>query len=520
MAEPRAVAPGFALWLERRWWRALVAGIVLGVAAALGQAPVGWWPATLAGLAGAMALAVRARGLWRAALTGWAVGLGYFGLTLIWIVQPFLVDSATYGWMAPFALFFMAGGMALFWGVAFALAVWLSPARRWRWLALAVTLGLAEYARGTVLTGFPWGGPGLVWIDTPVAQLARYVGAFGLSVLTFLAAGAFWAAVSSRRRVPWALIAAGFAGAFLIGNWLAKAPVPARAEPVTLRLVQPNAPQRLKWERDWVGVFYRRALALTREPADGAPPELVIWPETSVPTLLGEAPEVQAEVAEAAAPARVIAGIRELKGQRGYNAMVLFDAQGRAAQIYEKHHLVPFGEYTPLGDLLGGWGFHGLAAREGYGYSPGPGAALLPLPPPLGKALALICYEAIFPGDLRAAPGRADWILQITNDAWFGTFSGPQQHLVQARFRAIEFGLPLVRAANTGVSAVINARGRVEASLPLNVAGKLDAALPGALRPTPYARFGDAPLVFVLITMAGGLGWKRRYAVDPGGRAA
>ncbi|GKY88916.1 apolipoprotein N-acyltransferase [Sinisalibacter aestuarii] len=506
-------------WLERRWWRVLAAGLALGVLAALGQAPFGLWPATVLGLAGAYALLGAAPRLRKAALTGWAVGLGYFGLTLVWIVQPFLVDIGRHGWMAPFALIFMAGGMALFWGLGFALARWLAPSGRFGWLGFAAAMGAAEYARGTVFTGFPWGGPGLAWVDTGAAQLAGGVGAFGLSVLTFLGAAALWTALA-RRHVPGGIaVLAGFAAALVIGGAIGRGAVPDRAGPVILRLVQPNAPQHLKWEPDWIGVFYDRAMALTGEAAEGPAPDLVIWPETAVPTLLGDAPDIQAEIAAAAAPARAIAGIRRLEGRRGYNTLVLFDADGKAGQYYDKHQLVPFGEYMPLGDLLDGFGIHGLAAREGYGYSPGPGAALLTLPEPLGTALPLICYEAIFPADLRAAPGRADWIVQLTNDAWFGTFSGPQQHLAQARFRAIEFGLPFVRAANTGVSAVIDARGHVTAALPLNVAGKLDAPLPGALPPTFYADWGDLPLGAAIVLVLGWFAVARRNPVDPSRRA-
>ncbi len=508
------------VWLERRWWRVLAAGVVLGVVAALGQAPFGLWPATVLGLAGGYALLGAAPRLRKAAWTGWAFGLGYFGLALVWIVQPFLVDVGRHGWMAPFALVFMAGGMALFWGAGFALARWLSPAGRHGWLAFGLALAAAEYLRGTILTGFPWGGPGLAWIDTGAAQLAAYVGALGLTVLSFAAAAALWQAFSGRRIWAGGTVVAGFVAAMLLGAVLGRGPVPERAEPVTLRLIQPDAPQHLKWEPDWIKVFYDRAMALTAAPPEGAAPDLVIWPETAVPTLLGDAPDIQADIAAAAAPARVIAGLRRLEGNRGYNSAVLFDPEGRAAQIYDKHHVVPFGEYMPLGDLLDDFGIHGLATREGYGYSSGPGAALMDLPGALGTALPLICYEAIFPADLRAAPGRADWILQLTNDAWFGTFSGPQQHLVQARFRAIEFGLPFVRAANTGVSAVIDARGHIVAALPLNVAGKLDAALPGALPPTIYARWGDMPLGIALVLVFGWLLSARRNPVDRSRRGA
>jgi len=493
-----------------------------GVLAALGQAPIGLWPATLAGLALGYLLWVTAPGARAAALRGWGFGTGYFGLTLIWIVQPFLVDPETYGWMAPFGLIFMAGGMALFWAAGFVLARWIAPGMapggRFGWAGWAIGMGAMEFARGNVMTGFPWGGPGQVWIDTGLAQLAAFVGAWGLNVASFALAGLLGAALLGRRVAPALVVLGALALGWGAGAWIAAQPLPPRAEPVTIRLIQPNATQHLKWDRDWVWTWFDRARALSAQPATGDAPDLVVWPETSIATLLGDVPQVQAEAAVAAAPAPLIAGIERLDGRRLYNSLVLFGPDGAAQEIYDKHHIVPFGEYIPLGGLLSRFGIHGLASDEGGGFSRGQGAALLPLPGALGEVLPLICYEAIFPRDLRAAPGRADWILQITNDGWFGTFSGPQQHLVQARFRAIEFGLPFARAANTGVSAMIDPRGRVVASLPLGEAGALDAALPAALPPSVYARFGDTPLGMLLIVASMALVLMRRVKpIDPTG---
>ncbi|MDZ4096473.1 MAG: apolipoprotein N-acyltransferase, partial [Paracoccaceae bacterium] len=192
-----------------------------------------------------------------------------------------------------------------------------------------------------------------------------------------------------------------------------------------------------------------------------------------------------------------------LDGMRGYNSMAVIGAGGATMALYDKHHLVPFGEYMPFGDLAADvFGLKAFAAQTGNGYSAGPRAAVLDLGPRLGRVLPLICYEAVFPQDLRAAPTRADWILQITNDAWFGTLTGPYQHLAQARLRAIEQGLPLVRVANTGVSAVIDARGRIVAQIPLGQAAYLDAALPGALTAPPYARWGEGPVLLMLAAFA------------------
>ncbi len=491
---------------RRGWFLALLAGVV----AALGQAPFGLWPATLIGLALGFWLIGGAGRARRAAWLGWAFGLGHFALTFIWIVQPFLVDVERHGWMAPFALFFMAGGMALFW----AAAGWLQHRLRAGWAGFAIAFGLAELARGHVLTGLPWGGPGLVWIDTPVAQLAAVVGVSGLSVLSFGFAAGLVSALRVRSRGGLAGLAGGGVLAVVAGVWLG-AGVPVDAQEVRLRLVQPNAPQHLKWDRDWVGIFFDRAMRLSANPAEGAPPDLVIWPETSIPSLLGQAPAYEASAIASAAPAPLVAGVRRVDGTRIYNSLVVYTGEGAPAIIYDKHHIVPFGEYIPLGDMLARFGIHGLAAGEGDGYSRGPGARLIELPGALGKVLPLICYEAIFPHDLRAAPGRADWILQITNDAWFGTFSGPQQHLAQARFRAIEFRLPFVRAANTGISAVIDARGTVAASLPLGTEGALDAWLPPTGARNLYAITGDWSIIAALALL-----WalRRVKQIDPARR--
>lgn len=436
-------------------------------------------------------------------------GAGHFAAALFWIVEPFLVDAPRHGWMAPFALILIALGMALFWAGAAALAAWLgrSPARRA--LALAVALAGADALRSYALTGFPWALFGHVWIGTPVAQAAAVIGPLGLSLLT---TGAAALAAMAPRRGPVAaalLLAAVWAG----GAWRLAQPDPAPQRVAQLRLIQPNAAQDLKWLPEMQEMFFQRMLAQTAAaPASApaaSPPDLIIWPETAVPWLLNNPGPVLDMISQAAGGRPVVLGIQRSEGLRYFNSLAVIGPGGAVGEVYDKHHLVPFGEYMPAGDLLGRLGIGAFAARQGNGYTSGPGPALLDLGP-LGHVLPLICYEAVFPQDLNAAPGRADWILQATNDAWFGALSGPYQHLAQARLRAIEQGLPLVRAANTGVSAVIDAKGRVLASLPLNTDGVLDAALPAAYPPTPYARTGDVPMLALVSLLLLGLVTIRR----------
>ncbi len=495
----------------RRWWL-LLGGVGAGLVAALGHAPFSLWSLGLIGLMAGFLLIRRAGSPWRAGLVGWGLGIGYFAGTLNWLTSPFLVDAARYGWMAPFALLLMAAGLALFWAGASGLALWLGGRGR-LWLAWPAAMGLAELLRGHVFTGFPWGGPGEFWVDTPFLGLAGWTGATGLGALSFLAAA--WGArlfAGPRRALSLLALLLAVGGALYLGGRNLGREVAARAEPVTVRLVQPNAPQHLKWDPDYIGLFLQRAIDLSAAPAEGAAPDLVIWPETSVPYLLGDAAPVLREIATVAGVPVVLGIQRAEAGPRYYNSMVALAPDGQVADIYDKAHLVPFGEYTPFGGLLYRFGIKGFAAQYGSGYSAGAGTGLLDLGQ-AGKVLPLICYEAIFPDDLRREV-RADWILQITNDAWFGTFSGPQQHLAIARLRAAEFGLPFVRAANTGISAVIDAKGQIVASLALGEAGFLDAELPGALPRTFYARRGDVILTLLLLGIILALVARRRRLSD------
>jgi apolipoprotein N-acyltransferase len=283
-------------------------------------------------------------------------------------------------------------------------------------------------------------------------------------------------------------------------------------------VVQPNVEQRLKWREDMQAAFFARQLAATR--ADPAP-GVTIWPETAVPFALGYAEAQQAEISAAARGSPVILGINRFDAtpgdERWFNALAALGPDGAPLAIYDKHKLVPFGEYVPFGELIGRLGGPRIATLTAIGFSAGPGPSVISAPglPPF---LPLICYEAIFPQAMRAPGGRAEWIVQVTNDAWFGEVAGPYQHLAQARARAIEQGLPLARAANTGISAMIDANGRVVAALPLGVAGFIDVRLPGSLPDTIYARRGDLPALMFIIAVVGltdsnfssGLSFRRR----------
>ncbi|MCZ4351041.1 apolipoprotein N-acyltransferase [Roseovarius aestuarii] len=478
----------------------LVRGAVaaaLGVVAATGQAPFDLWPLTVLALAALFGLLRAPTGMARGLWLGLTAGTGYFALALSWIVEPFLIDVARHAWMAPFALVLMAGGMGLFWMAAFGVARALGGGA----LAWAAAMTAGEAVRGVIFTGFPWAQIGHVWITTPILHWAAFGGALGLCMLAALAGAALWHVLAGARL--WGglgFVALGLA--YGVGPWMAPAPeVPVDA-PI-IRLVQPNAPQDEKWDRDMMPVFFERQLGFT---AAGAPPDLVVWPETSVPVLLERAEAELVRIASAARGASVVVGLQRADDLRYYNSLLVLDGQGRQTAVYDKHHLVPFGEYVPFGDVLGRFGITGFAARYGNGYSAGSGARLLDMGG-LGRALPLICYEGVFPRNIHAAPQRPDFMLLITNDAWFGQVSGPYQHLAQARLRSVEQGLAMIRVANTGVSAMIDPAGRVTASIPMGQAGWLDVPLPPAAPPTVYARTGDWVMWGLLIVLAG-LSWK------------
>lgn len=457
-----------------------------GAVAAFGLAPFGFWPATLLGFAIAGRLALAGNAGW----TLWAFGTGYFAHALLWIVQPFLVEPLRTGWMAPFALVFMAGGLAIFWGLAGWVAERLASAEVPRFVLLILALALSEVARAYVLTGFPWAGPAQIWLDTPAAQLLAYVGPHGLGLLT-MAAGVM---LGMARLRPVLAVAPG-----LVLTVAAFAAAALRPEPVetgkTLRLVQPNAPQHQKWDPRFAPLFVERQLEFSAAP--GAP-DLIVWPETAIPYWLDQAAPVFQAIAARSRGIPVVLGILRQAEDGSYrNSLVTLDGAGQVTQVHDKHHLVPFGEFVPLRGLAERIGLAALAAQGGN-FLPGAGPQLLDLGD-VGKAIPLICYEAVFPRHSSLTGPRPDLLLQVTNDAWFGTWSGPYQHLAQARMRAIEQGVPLARAANTGVSAMIDPLGRVTDSIPLGEAGYIDAALPAPVTPTIYSQSGDLPVIVLMV---------------------
>lgn len=499
-----------------------------GAVAALGHAPFGIWPATVLGLACLIwlvagdvndknsnvtqsAVAPRHRAGWIA----WCAGAGYFGVSMHWIVEPFLVDAQTHGWMAPFALILLAGGLALFWALAGWLSKRLASSQPGRAFAFAVLLTAAELTRGHIFTGFPWALPAYVWAETPLRAATAYTGSYGLTFLMLVALAL--PTVFSSRLLGVLISAAVFGGLYALGASHMDYDQADARDLGTVRLVQPNVPQSEKWVREKVPEHLDRLMSLTGEAADqDQPVDLVVWPEAAVVYPLESAGPILQDAARAAQTgagdgAEVLLGINRQSATGGWhNAMALVGADGAVADTYDKVHLVPFGEYIPFKIEF----LRAMAATPGFGFSPGTDVRLLETK--LGKAMPLICYEGIFPGQIFKADARADYLLLITNDAWFGTFSGPYQHLDQARFRAAEHGLPLVRVANTGISTVIDRFGQMDQadSIPLGQGGYRDVRVWNYETRTYYSRFGDNPLLVILfITLTGLTIARRRNAI-------
>jgi apolipoprotein N-acyltransferase len=449
-----------------------------------------------------------------AALIGWSFGFGFFLVGLYWIGYAFLVDAATHGWQMPFAMILLPAGLGLFYAAAGAAAM-----LRWRRglsriFVFTLAFFIAEWLRGHILTGFPWNLPAYGWgASTALLQSASVLGAYGLSLLTILFGAALASLPTGETRGRF--LAGGLALAF-VALWGSGELRLMRADDATvpgvhLRIVQPATPQSEKYVAANLVRNWRRLTDLSASPAN-VPPTHIIWPEAAPPFALSREPQAQAEIATLLGDDRVLlTGDVRIAMQAGaptrfYNSFAIYGPHGKLLGMSDKFHLVPFGEYLPFERALRAIGISEIAADTGFSSGSGPETFSLPGAPPVGP---LICYEVIFPGEVTGVP-RPLWLVNLTDDSWFGPDTGPMQHLLIARVRAIEEGLPIVRAANSGISAVIDSYGRVRASLALGLRGVIDNDLPVALSETIYARYGDMILLLLLLICAGAAVWPVR----------
>ena len=519
--------------LAEGWSRRGLA-FLAGACGALALEPVGFLPAMAAslilavwlldGCAGHRAgggLAARAEPLLAAAGVGWWWGFGYFLAGLWWLGTAMLVEPDQFAWALPLAAVGMPAALAVFpaLGFAFASLLWSSGALRV--LALAVGLGGAEWLRGHVLTGFPWNDVGMAFASVPaLAQSASLIGLYELDLATvaILAASATLIdAPGEGARRPYLIVAVALLALMTLGGAWRLWTNPTSFVPDTaLRLMQPNLAQDAKFRPENGDAILAHYLELsdraTRPERRGVVDAThVIWPESAFPYVVTRRPKALGEIARALQGKILITGAARAEEGDGrtklFNAIDVLDGV-RLVSAYDKIHLVPFGEYLPLDGLLRPFGVHHLVPGI-WDVGRGPRRLSVPGLPPVAP---LICYEAIFPTEAVAAGApRPQWMLNVTNDGWFGRSSGPYQHFAQARLRAIEEGMPLVRVANTGVSAIVDPYGRVLQSLPLGVEGVIDGPLPKAAPPTFFARWGVwvFPALWAALFCGALYGWLR-----------
>jgi apolipoprotein N-acyltransferase len=513
-------------------WRRILAAFLAGAATALALAPTNIWPIPfltfpvlvwlIDGSAGG-----RLGGTLAAAGAGWWFGFGYFVAGLYWIGNALLVDFRTFGVFLPFAVLGLPAYLALFtaFGAALARLLWARGASRI--LALAVGLTVAEWLRGHVLTGFPWNAFGYA-LASPraLAQGAALVGLWGLTFLAVAvyASPAVLAEDRGKGRLVWlpsALSAAALAALAVFGAIRLHANPTGFVDGMRLRIMQPNLPQDDKFNYSHKQQVMSHYVTLSQSAGGLRDVTHLIWPESAFPFFLTREADALAQIAALLPQGSILitGAVRapeasaEAPIRRAYNSIYVIDHAGSVISVYDKVHLVPFGEYLPFQDALERLGLQQITKLPG-GFIPGDRRRTLAVPN-APNALPLICYEAIFPEEGVVRGERAGWIVNVTNDGWFGISPGPYQHLQQARLRAVEQGLPVVRAANTGISAVIDPLGRIVDRLALGTEGILDVRLPQPVASTPYGQMGDLPaglLVAVAFVLA--LGGRRMQRED------
>ena len=538
-----------------------LSAFILGLVSATGFAPLNLWPLTLLALAGWMALVARSTRGWRTFGMGWAFGVGHFALGLNWIATAFTYQAAMPAWLGWVAILLLSLYLAFYpaltaWGTwalkryaatsmvaagsrnprPNAIPVAAVPTLSFI-LALAAFWTLTEWLRSWIFTGFAWNPLGAILVPVSLALPAKTVGTYGLSGLTLLWVGwglrlAFrWPATfrskpksgtffSTVILAPIAFLCVPLLVALLANMSVAES---SQRGAVPVTLVQPNIGQEDKWEGGKADANFAKLARLTI-PKDETP-RLILWPEAAIPDYLEASyPSVYYDRSPAAARGRLtdlmnagdlmLLGALKLELDRtgdvvgARNAVMTVHSDGTLGPRYDKAHLVPYGEYLPMRSLLSAIGLSRLAPGD-IDFWPGPGARTLDLGR-FGRAGLQICYEIIFSGQVVDRAHRPDFLFNPSNDAWFGAW-GPPQHLAQARLRAIEEGLPVLRATPTGISAVIDADGRVLDAIPMHKAGRIDSSVPRARAPTPFARYGNiVPVGLALLLIAGAIAFRRR----------
>jgi apolipoprotein N-acyltransferase len=515
------------MWIAaRRGWRGAAMCFGAGSLSALAFAPMFITPIFFVTLPVFIWRLDEARSWRQAFATGWLFGFGYLFFNLFWIGEAFLVEAEKFAWLLPFAITLLPAALALFWavGAAAAYAFWTKgPARIF---VFAIALSSVEWLRGHILTGFPWDLPGYA-LTYPLAlmQSASLFGAYGLTAIALAVFAAPLVVLGdARARLTLTAVVRALAPSIATlavlagyGAWRLSEPVPD-VDGVKLRIVQPSVPQREKWMAQYQRRIFDDHIALSLSDPSGKKDDLagithLVWPEAAMPFFPLETP-LAIDILSHVIPkgtTLITGALRHEPGPtpdapvtpetRALNSILVLGDNARLLDAYDKTHLVPFGEYMPFEATMKSIGVERLTqARGSFGTGREP-RALLKVPG-LPRALGLVCYEALFPGDIVQGTERPGLLLNVTNDGWFGQSTGPYQHFHQTRVRAVEEGLPLVRAANNGISAIVDPFGRALDSLGLDVRGQIDTRLPKSIAPPIYARFGDWMLALILVLYA------------------
>ena len=484
--------------------------LVLGAISGLALPPFdAWW--IFAITIPLLLLLIETVSLRRAFWLGWLFGFGYFVAVLQWIGYAFFVNAADV-WMMPFAVGGLCAFLALYWGAG-AVFTRLMCSRGFSiHLAAPICFSAMEYLRGILLTGFPWGVPGQA-VDGmgAVSQFANVVGMNGLTLLIFLWSGMPLMFAKGQRAVA-VLILASLPAVWAWGTWrLAQNPTQF-VEGVNLRIVQPNLSEDDQWRHDNARKIFDELLSRSAAPSqNGKDITHIIWPESVVPFLLDESPEGLAAVGNMLGEKKILltGAVRRAAPSNDaeyFTSVLVIDGTAKVLSHYDKAHLVPGGEFLPFSGVLEPLGFRRLVDFP-EGFRAGVGAQSLRVPG-AGLVGAQICYEAIFPAEAVKAGNRPDWLVNVTNDGWFGNSTGPYQHVAQFRLRVIEQGLAGARSANTGISAVFDSFGRVIVQSKMEIAEVFDSPLPKSIAKGLYASFGD----YVLLVMISILGFLGLYA--------
>ena len=509
-------------------WRNCLVALLAGGLACLSLPPFDVWPVLFVSytiLVWLLDGTVRGRvGRWRRFGAGFAVGwcfaFGYFVPSLWWISEAFWLEPEKFAALIPFAVAGLPAYLSLYWGLAFGVAAMLWIAGWPRIVLLAGLAGAGEWLRGNLLTGFPWNLPGYgAGSLDGFSQTAGLIGIYGMTVVVIIIAAApavLWqpgksATMISRRLAFPAIIVAAAVGLHVWGAVrIASYDIDdsnTSSDPVLVRIVQPNISQKNKWDPAYAGQIIDTYLKLSAAPFKQSltAPPIIVWPESALPRLIGEQDALRSRIMASLPTGSPLltGGLHRITDDTGkasiFNSLLAIPADGRIAARHDKVRLVPFGEFLPFQWLLEPLGLRQIVNLP-PGFSAGSEDRVIRIDG-LPAFAGFICYEAVFPRSLPYA-SRPEMLVNATNDAWFGTSGGPHQHLGHARFRAIEQGVPMIRAANTGISAMIDPTGRVRARLALGMAGHLDVAMPVIMAATPYSVIGDLGFLGLLISIS------------------